>query len=359
MRILHVIPQLSGGGAERQLCLLAPEMAKAGHEVHIAYLRDGPEYVQMSAVTLHKISILHHHDPALLFNLFRVVSRVNPAIIQSWILLADVLTGLISKLNKALWVMREPSSSKAYVNKTLKIRLREFLVMRNAAAIIANSESGKANWRGLGAPEVKLNMISNAIPFKLLSDIRLSPVPTLHQKMLVFAGRLTVSKNVDILVKMMPIIVRQMNVILVILGDGPEKSNLMLRVDQMTVSRHIRFMGHLQPYDLWHYMRRAYAFVSLSSYEGMPNAVCEAAAIGTPLILSNIPAHKALFNEESAFFVPLDSVKTISEIILNVLENENEAKNRASKALEVMKGKDPATIAAQYLDLYKRLLNDS
>jgi hypothetical protein len=36
MRILYCIPDLDYGGAEKQLSYLAAEMARRGHEVHIA-----------------------------------------------------------------------------------------------------------------------------------------------------------------------------------------------------------------------------------------------------------------------------------------------------------------------------------
>ena len=41
MHILHIIPNLSGGGAERQLSYLAPELVRLGHDVHVVYSREG------------------------------------------------------------------------------------------------------------------------------------------------------------------------------------------------------------------------------------------------------------------------------------------------------------------------------
>ncbi len=41
LRVLHVIPTLGGGGAERQLALLAEAQGREGHEVHVGLLRLG------------------------------------------------------------------------------------------------------------------------------------------------------------------------------------------------------------------------------------------------------------------------------------------------------------------------------
>jgi hypothetical protein len=55
MRILHCIATLMRGGAERQLSLLASELSALGHDVHVAYLEQGPyiPHLKTSRVHLH------------------------------------------------------------------------------------------------------------------------------------------------------------------------------------------------------------------------------------------------------------------------------------------------------------------
>ena len=56
MKILHCISSFLAGGAERQLSYLAPELARRGHEVHIAYLEAGInlDRVRKNQVILHR-----------------------------------------------------------------------------------------------------------------------------------------------------------------------------------------------------------------------------------------------------------------------------------------------------------------
>ena len=80
MRILHVIPNLSGGGAERQLSYLAPELVRMGHEVHIAYSKKvhvNPNFPVLCCIRL-------NHDPITIpvcfgkwFDLFDESSRTS------------------------------------------------------------------------------------------------------------------------------------------------------------------------------------------------------------------------------------------------------------------------------------------
>jgi glycosyltransferase involved in cell wall biosynthesis len=354
MKILHLIPQLSGGGAERQLSILAPEMAKAGHEVHVAYLKQGPENVQIPGVVLHRLKALcGNYDPLLVCQLWKICRLIRPDIVQSWIVLMDILAGTVANLTKILWIIREPSAPQVYSNPTLKLKLRELLT-RNATAIISNSFEARAYWQERGVAEGRLFMISNAVPIATILEIEPQHISASARK-LISVGRLVSSKNLDVAIKALHKIQQRQNVSLFVAGAGPEKSNLIRLVDCMEMEEKVQFLGHVQSHKLWAYIKATDAFISLSAYEGMPNAVCEAAACETPLILSDIPAHRAIFDEKSAFYVPIDSVGKIAETICQVLKDKQEAAQRAARALEVVKYCSPKLLASKYVNLYKRL----
>jgi hypothetical protein len=56
LRVLHLIPSLGGGGAERQVSLLTRELALRGCEVHLGFVGGGTHLAELesSAVTLHR-----------------------------------------------------------------------------------------------------------------------------------------------------------------------------------------------------------------------------------------------------------------------------------------------------------------
>ena len=58
----------------------------------------------------------------------------------------------------------------------------------------------------------------------------------------------------------------------------------------------IKFLGHI--HNLYNYTYTVDFFISASLHEGMPNAVLESLAIGTPVILSDINSHKEIFNQQ-------------------------------------------------------------
>ncbi len=357
MRILHLIPQLSGGGAERQLSLLAPEMAQAGHEVDIAYLREGPETVTIPGAVLHRIKTFGNYDPMMLFCLHRLLQRIRPDIIQSWIGMMDIIGGVLSHWEDIIWVIREPSTAAGYPVSSLKTNLRTRLA-RRAAAVVSNSPGGKFYWLGQGIPEKHLFVIENAIPVDRIDDVSPFQVANDTQKRLIYAGRLISYKNVDLLIKAFSEVRISENACLLIAGDGPARPDLTKLVERLKLSSAVRFLGLLKTDDLWAHMKTADVFISLSEFEGMPNCVAEAVACGLPVILSDIPSHRAFLDDELALLVSRDSVTEIAESICHTLEHKEEAAQRAAKALAAIKRRTPALVACGYIKLYENLCKD-
>ena len=105
-RVLHLIPSLSGGGAERQLSYLAPELVRLGWEVHIGFLKTGPVSTSRNkcGVHFHKISHRGNYDPRILSRVIRLTNRSRPNVIQTWIRQMDIIGGFGAWVNGILRV---------------------------------------------------------------------------------------------------------------------------------------------------------------------------------------------------------------------------------------------------------------
>jgi glycosyltransferase involved in cell wall biosynthesis len=355
MRILHLIPHLSGGGAEHQLRYMAPEMAKIGHEVHIAYIHEGPESVPLPGVVLHQLDLSGNHDPSLFIKLWQLVRTIEPQIIQSWILMMDVMAGFQSFNTNAAWVLREPTSGAAYREFNIKQKLRALLAPR-ASAIVCNSPGGKSYWLGQGIPDTRLSVIPNAVPAQFINGVKPVKEVTENRKVLIYAGRLMLSKNVDLLINAVTGARWAQDALLYIAGEGPAKPYLMGIVERRKAWETVRFVGFRSSHDLWGRIKGADAFISLSDHEGMPNCVCEAIACGIPVILSDIPAHKAFLDDDSALLIPIDSAPEVAKRIWFGLNDSGQAVQRADRAMRTILSLTTGTIAARYNELYERLI---
>jgi glycosyltransferase involved in cell wall biosynthesis len=101
-------------------------------------------------------------------------------------------------------------------------------------------------------------------------------------------------------------------------------------------------------------MRRATVLVSASFFEGSPNVVLEAMAAATPLVLSDVPAHRAIADDSSAVFADPHSPADMSAKILAVTRDRPNAARRAETAVRSLGSRSEDQIAGQYESVYCR-----
>lgn len=105
-------------------------------------------------------------------------------------------------------------------------------------------------------------------------------------------GRLESSKRPVMFVKKMANICSgNRDIHCIMAGDGPLADAVATHT-----SRHVQYIGYITTNTKWRWFADADIFASLSGYEGMPIATLEALSFGVPVVLSDIPAHRAVLN---------------------------------------------------------------
>jgi len=105
---------------------------------------------------------------------------------------------------------------------------------------------------------------------------------------LLYLGTFTPSKRMDILIESVNMAVKDfnMNLKVVMRGDGPLKKDSMSLVEKYNLNNNIEFIGWLDdPYQL---MANCKVFIMTSEYDGLPMSMKEALSLGIPCILPNI-----------------------------------------------------------------------
>lgn len=356
MRILHLIPSFFHGGAERQLSYLAPELAKLGHEVHIAYAMEGPNIVSLdsSKIFLHKLNYKSNYGPTIILKLGKLIDKINPDLVQTWITQMDILGGIAALLRWKPWIMREPNSESFYVN-SWKNMLRRFLGGR-AAAIVANSQGGKNYWNSY-YEDKKVYVIPNGLPLTAIYQAKACSGFDGDKKIVLYVGRFDEQKNINNLLKALASVVREPEIMAVLCGDGPQRPMAERLVQEWNLANRVRIPGFVD--NVWPWMKRADVFVSVSHVEGNPNAVLEAMACGCPLVVSDIPAHREFLDGESALIVDrLDPVE-IAGAIRRCLEDPDAARSRAEIAKAKTAGLAVSVVARRYEQVYLDVLKSS
>ena len=339
---------------------LAPELARRGHEVHIAYLEAGInlDRVRKNRVILHRLTHRSPYDPKIFLQLIRWLKEINPDVVQTWVLPMDVLGGLAALMLGKPWVLREPNSALAYPN-SLRFRSRRWLGHR-AAAVAANSHGGDLYWGSLGFGG-KRQVIPNAVPVEEIEQTAASDLSEFglasSQKIMVYLGRLySRAKNLENLFYAVLPIVTELPVIALFCGEGPDRPLLERLVRNHGVAGKILMPGVIA--NPWSLMKKAALLVSVSHYEGCPNVVLEAMACGCPVVVSDIPAHREILDEATAPLVNPDDPEEIAQAIRMALAAPDAAQRRARLAKEKVMGRSVAAMAQSYEELYRDILRD-
>jgi glycosyltransferase involved in cell wall biosynthesis len=172
---------------------------------------------------------------------------------------------------------------------------------------------------------------------------------------ILFAGRLSPEKNLFVLLDALELVLERFpKAAAVLFGEGPLHSRMAERIARSRFADRYHLRGYTQ--DLWRWMRSAKVVVLISRFEGNPNVVLEAMAIGCPVVASDIPQHREILDDSMAVFCAEGSVPGTAAAIGETLSDGERARARAERAQSRAQTWSIEESALQYLSLYETLV---
>jgi glycosyltransferase involved in cell wall biosynthesis len=328
-RILLLSPRLGGGGAQQVMALLARGLPQEKFEIHLGLVRTGDSGAGAlpAGVTVHRLDARRVRNAAL--PLLRLVWQLRPNVILSGAPEISFLVLLLRPLfpSRTRVLVRQNST----VSATLAnggvpryTRLLYRLLYRRADRVICQSCAMAEDL----AREIKILSEQIAVlpnPVDLEGILAARGAPSAWSGVgphLLAAGRLAPEKGFDLLIEALVRVRKRFpGADLTIAGSGREKAALQALTREANVegSFHIaESMGN--PYALF---PGATLFVLSSRYEGMPNALLEAAAAGLPLVAT--PASGGVVDllrgEKGAWLAAMVSADALADALILALES--------------------------------------
>ena len=351
--ILHLIPTLEGGGAERQLSMLAAEQARRGLNVHIGFRRAGiyGATLQNEGVNLHPLGDFRGFSFRFLWNLDALIRRTRPDLIQTWLTSMDILGGLAATGHRLPWLISERSSAPNYRSGPAnRVRMQ---LSRFASGVVANSNGGLEYWKSAGPPGLVRFVIPNALALTEIQRALPEPPPDAAGSTILVVGRLSSDKGLSTILEAAFAIKSPVPVSFVIMGDGEERARIDRAISEAGIPGRVILLPYKQ--DWWGMLKPASALVSMSAYEGSPNIVLEAMAAGCPLIVSDIPAHREFLDENKAILVPRGDSAALIGAVQRLLADPLAARRRADLAKADVSELTVGRAAELYEEVYRTM----
>jgi glycosyltransferase involved in cell wall biosynthesis len=310
-RILHIISTLERTGTAKQLALLATGLDQTEFEVHVCALARGDGYAQLlreAGIPTWVLGNRWRFDPLAFGRLHSHIRRVRPDLVHVWHSrggpsgrVAAWLAGVPHLVTSERTVHRRKSGTRWAIDRRLA---------RVADRLVANSRAVRDIGIEHGLPAEKLTVIANGVPPAARSDVsreellRELNLPAGARLIGVIGPHVPHKRTTDLVWAADLLRVLDDNMRLLVMGDGPQRSQLERFARLASDLDHIRFLG--QRDDLWRIVPHLDVLWHGSSSEGQPNAVMEAMAAGVPVVASDIPAHRELIEDgQSGLLVPV------------------------------------------------------
>lgn len=197
-----------------------------------------------------------------------------------------------------LWIRLGTNLSAALERKSAFNRWLRIWPMRRlyplADGVIAVSEGVRQDTIAVtGLPPERVVVIRNPVITPALATQAAEPVPHpwLADKLvpvIVGMGRLTRQKDFPSLLRAFAAIQPQRPSRLMLLGEGADRAALAALAAELGITEHVSFAGFQKNPYAW--LARADLFVLSSAWEGSPNALTEALALGIPSVSTRCPS---------------------------------------------------------------------
>lgn len=336
MKIVCVGYLHGAGGAERQIIMLANALAKRKHEVHLIVLvENNSKYSIEQSVIVHDLTAVEKRNGNRIVERFRALkselAKIQPDVSIHYWLQSAYMCAMMKKsiTGHVIYSERGDPGDAEYKGVLGIVR---FLAFRRVDGFVFQSEGARDYFKGRVVK--KSVVIRNSV--ELPEGRFLEPCQN-REKKIVNVGRLHPQKNQQLLINSFAKIANQFpEYILEIYGDGELKESLQEQIDQLGLHDRIYLKGITQ--NILEKVYTASLFVLTSDYEGMPNALMEAMAVGVPCISTDCKpggARELIENGKNGWIVPVNNVDALSDKIRNVLNTLSESGNIAKKAIEI------------------------
>lgn len=342
VRVFHVITGFDTGGAERVLLKTVRRLDPTRFESTIISLRGrGPlsNDVDRAGVRAIYLNMGRRPTPATLWRLATLFRRANVGIVHAYLYTASIAARLAGRLARVPVVLTSTRAPLAYLPRfawwldrvTASWCNRIIAVSQHTAETIVRVE---------GIPRQKVIVIPNGVDLtrftprdrqQARANLGINGTPFVIASI----GRLSAEKGQDYLIEaLVAIRSRIAHPVCLFAGGGPLRDKLESQARLASLDSTCRFLGEVV--DVESVFAAADVVVLPSLFEGMPNVVLEAMAMGRPVIASAVGGSTELVRHgETGLLIPPADSAALAHALVSIASSAERRQQMGVRAREV------------------------
>lgn len=360
MNLMFITPGMLFGGAERVISILSNEWTKMGIKVSIVITSEHRECVyplskEIRLIHLNglkKEKIFPHIE--LIKDIRKIIKEKKPDAVISFMNDICAYTA-ISILGLKIPLFYSERNDPNKVNQDIKNKIYRKIVEFFSTGIVFQTEGAKKCYSV--SVQKKSKVILNPM---IINNFPECDYSFLNEE-IVSVGRLVYQKNHKLLIEAFSIVIKKYPTYkLKIYGSGNLKGELFQLIEKLGLENSIFLMGNSN--NVLNEIKRSKLFVLTSNFEGLPNALIEAMAIGLPCISTDCsPGGARMLIEEgkNGYIVPCDDKNILAEMIIKILSDNKKLKEIGEEAKKIKIKVDSKKIAQSWLEFFKDKIEDN
>lgn len=338
------IQDLREGGAERNVARLLNGVVARGVPTELVVIEKRGSFFDELDSRVRVVELPEKRTMTSVLGLKRYIERRRPRALVSSLThtnVAAILANALARPRTRLIVVERNQFS---LNRQLKRGLVRFAyrlvprLYRQADLIGAVSEGVRDDLADkTHLPADKIEVLHNPVVSEGLAEKAEQKVdhPWLQPgqpPVVLGVGRLSTQKNFPLLIETFAKVRAQRPARLIILGEGNLRAALEQRIETLGIAADVDLPGFdANPF---RYMRHAAVFVLSSDWEGLPTALIEAMACGTPVVSTDCQSgpREVLLDGRLGPIVPRGDAVALAGAILATLDDPGDRAARLARA---------------------------
>ena len=337
MKILFHIGSMSKGGAERVIANLSNYLSQDNDIYIVTSINKEPEYTLKKNV---KLYFLNDEKIGSMKRLKRIIYRrkklkeiikeVNPDITIAFLPEPIFMVISLRKSIKCPIIVSERNDPRILYKSFLYYILMKIYYKKADGFVFQTKEAKEYFSKKIQEKSV---IIKNP-----LNDEFLTTNKNIQKKdIIISTGRLSEQKNQKMLINAFAKITdKYPNYKLIIYGEGILRKKLEEQVKNLKLENKVFLPGVVD--NIKEKIEECKIFVLPSNYEGMPNALMEAMALGLPVISTDCPCggpRELIKNDYNGILIPVNAQEELERKLEELIGNSEKAKNLGKHATEI------------------------